>query len=490
MRHQEIVLCIVIAPLAVLLSVQVTRAQAAGSISTPSAVETVESVHETAFRAALATALGNKAAEDIAKAPSATTAPDGFATRIHNSYQDYLNLLSFAINQVDQSTDGQSLIIRFNPFQSGRNRLGITGTFSKPTVYAPIANAIPESVRDSTVALIKDQQSDLEDATISLAYSLDTERCSLKGGGRCYGRDPRTYRNLLSNLMLALAQPDTSLSVPGLSSIEAGTWSIRKQLDGLRPGSCEEVMKCPIASFANAGLVRELASKLGALDGQGTALQQRFYKAQGFATLENLVDNQPQLSVVGSYHTAGKYGGPDEWSLGLDLQVGSYNINRLRRDSGGETSNGVRLLKSYTDANSGMSKLVFSVSYKSIAAFRLTQLDLGTGPLTGFTPLDQKSTSELTAKLQWGTKLEQKVGGRQPRLDVSLDGIRALEGSVRTTNRWVATTTLTIPLGDTINVPVSIAWANKPEFLSQPNQRLGAHLGLTYRLPWEKTPSP
>jgi hypothetical protein len=33
-------------------------------------------------------------------------------------------------------------------------------------------------------------------------------------------------------------------------------------------------------------------------------------------------------------------------------------------------------------------------------------------------------------------------------------------------------------------VPVSLNYANRPEFLTDQRKRWGAHLGLTYRLPW------
>jgi hypothetical protein len=319
--------------------------------------------------------------------------------------------------------------------------------------------------------------------TISLAYALDTAKCPLASAGRCFGRDPGAYRELLSDLMLAVPPS-------GDVTIRTQVRQKQKELLDLRSTCTGDPLQCPVGSFADPELARKLANDLGTLECQGTTLEQRFHEDLGFAALENLFDNQPQLAVVGSFHSVGRYGGPDEWSIGLELQFGSYNLNRLRRDSAGDAGRAVSLLQSYAMADAGMSKLVFSVSCKSAASFHIDQLNLGDGPVGGFSPVDQRSTSELTTKLQWGRKIAQKLTRRQPRIDVSIEGIEAFEDTVRTKNRWVATTTLTIPLADTIALPVSVTWANKPEFLGQPAKRLGAHLGLTYKLPWEKNPGP
>jgi hypothetical protein len=48
---------------------------------------------------------------EVVNANRATTPPDAFARRLHNSYEDFLNLLSFAISDVEESEDGQALVV-------------------------------------------------------------------------------------------------------------------------------------------------------------------------------------------------------------------------------------------------------------------------------------------------------------------------------------------------------------------------------------------
>ncbi|MGH7489633.1 MAG: hypothetical protein ACREMY_29135, partial [bacterium] len=88
---------------------------------------------------------------DLSKTNKATTAPDPFASRLHNSYQDFLTPFSFAINKVEESKDGQAVIVRFNPIrnENGLNG-GITGTAAKPSILDKVSAAIPEGVRGDT----------------------------------------------------------------------------------------------------------------------------------------------------------------------------------------------------------------------------------------------------------------------------------------------------------------------------------------------------
>jgi hypothetical protein len=102
--------------------------------------------------------------------------------------------------------------------------------------------------------------------------------------------------------------------------------------------------------------------------------------------------------------------------------------------------------------------------------------------VTGFMPIDVKSAYELIVKGQGGRQLSQVVQGKPMRADFSLEGHVVEKDGVRNTNRWLATATLTMPLGDNMSIPVSVTYANKTEFLTD-KRKLSAHLGISYRLP-------
>src|SRR5258706_5513137 len=149
-------------------------------------------------------------ANDVVTANRPTVAPPTFAARIHNSYEDFLNLFSFAINKVDESDNGQALIVRFNPLREGSTLIGTTLTVTQPAVADVVKNAITEDVRDKTVTALEKRIGSQNDLTFSASYSAATVRCGLDrpAGDRCWGRTPATYRDLVSELLSDLIVAD------------------------------------------------------------------------------------------------------------------------------------------------------------------------------------------------------------------------------------------------------------------------------------------
>jgi len=422
--------------------------------------------------------------QGVVTSANATTAPDGYASRVHASIQDYLNFFSAAINQVEESANGQSLILRLNPLQTGPSRLGLSLTLTKPSVSPLVEHALLDDIRASVVSALEKKQGDLDDATVGVAYSFVTPKCEWTATARCFGRDPDTYRTLFSDLLMAGPQPDVLAENVARRQLQASLLTLLPPEVRKGVGAGKDLLDVPITDYgANAGVAFQLATQWGQIEGRGTLKEQQFFTELGYQAVEDLYDNQPQVSLVGSYHHPARYGGANEWSANVELQFGRYNINRLVRESGGNAATAVQLLKTYQAANETADKFVLVATYKHRGAYAVTTLDIGGSPVTGFTPIDAASYSELSARLQWGMKLKQLVFASRPRVDVTLEGIRTLENTAVTKNRWVGSVTLTMPVNDAISVPLSLTYANKTEYLDQKDRRLSAHLGFSYRLP-------
>jgi hypothetical protein len=199
-----------------------------------------------------------------------------------------------------------------------------------------------------------------------------------------------------------------------------------------------------------------------------------------------LIDNQPQLAMSASYRHLGQYSGPAEWIGSLELQFGAQNLNTFRRRCASDPSPAHCFLRELTDANTnGIStdKFVTSLTFKHTEPYHLASVTVDGAAVAGFTPIDLQSMDELDARLQWGQRLPTTIADREPRFDLSVEGLESWRANRRTKNRWVGTATLTIPLGCQTSVPVSLNYANKPEYLGTSTKKLGAHLGLTYRVP-------
>jgi hypothetical protein len=408
----------------------------------------------------------------LSKVNKATTAPDAFAARIHNSYQDFLNPFSFAINKLEESKDGQALIARFNPLRALGVNLGFTATAAKPVLLDDLKKAIPDASRDDTVAALEKKLGDFDDVTIAASATYVSD-CPPERAGRCFGRNPRQYRALLSPVLF---QPSL---IALASSGEAQDLSGKLRHFGINKkfGDMPE---------ADQRTIFAIATSAGHADLADTKRYLAEFKRLGIDQLSSLIDNQPQLSGTMSYRNVGRFGGPDEYAATVEFQWGRTNLWSVGKCGHGFYACLREAIADPANSTTLSDKFVVSASYKRSNHYQLA--DLGDVSVNGFTAVDLPRASELNAKAQWGRRLGVHVGGEQARFDVSGTFVRRNRGGDRNLNRGIATATLTIPYGENMSLPISLSYANKPEFLSDQRKKLTMHFGISYRFPWEKKP--
>ncbi len=419
--------------------------------------------------------------DEVVRTNRPTSAPDTFAGQLHNSYQDYLNLLSFAIKDVQESEDGKGLVVRFNPLRERGHLIGITLTASEPQIAESISNAIPESMRSSTIAALSEQLGDVDDLTWSASYSWSTPRCRAEwqddDDTRCFGRSPKTYRDIVS-LLLMNPEPigvDEELE-------------IAEEIQRLFPGPGSKAAR-RLSELTQDDRVKVIAAakRLARIEEQTRERALAFYRSKHLDIVPTLIDNQPQVSGTATYRTRGDLGGPESVSASVELHFGRNNINSLRRSCSGRRTNLAACLQNqltaYAEGGLLTDKIVVTASYRRANEYDVPQIIVRGAPLAGFTPVAAPRSTELNVKVQGGRLLGTEMTGEPLRADLSLEGVRVLEGRDRTQNRWIGTVTLSIPLGEDITIPVSLRYANKPEFLADAGRRINAHLGISYRLP-------
>jgi hypothetical protein len=414
----------------------------------------------------------------LSKVNKATTAPDAFAARIHNSYQDFLNPFSFAINKVEESKDGQALIARFNPLRALGVNLGFTATAAKPVLLDDLKKAIPDASRDDTVAALEKKLGDFDDVTVAASATYVSD-CGPERAGRCFGRNPRQYRAFLSPLLF---QPSL---IALASSGEAQDLSDKLRAEAKRRGFAIST-KFGDVPEADQRAIFALATSAGRADLADTKRYLSEFKRLGIDQLSSLIDNQPQLSGTMSYRNVGRLGGPDEYAATVEFQWGRTNLWSVGKCGNGFDACVRKFVADPATSTTLSDKFVVSASYKRSNHYKLA--DLGDVSVDGFTPVDLPRASELNAKAQWGRRLGVHVGGEQARFDVSGTFVRRNRGGDRKLNRGIATATLTVPYGENMSIPVSVSYANKPEFLTDQRKKLTMHFGISYRFPWEKKP--
>lgn len=466
-----------------LLQADAGEAQAAKNCDPDSPLHpdcTLKEIHDAIYRKTFKEDQMKEVREEVVDKNKATTSPDPFASQLHASYQDFLNLFSFAVNQVEETADGQALIVRFNPLRKQPLLIGSSLTLTKPSIADSVSKAIPEAIRSDTLDKLNTEQEGYSDQTWSLSISPATgkNKCSWADSSRCWGREPSTYYDMLSSTLEKIAAPTVADNIGFLFAERLSKLECRKQFDC----KASDYPQNPNDWEVAVGIVKELAQQ----DVEQTQKDQKFFNESGVELLSMLIDNQPQFSLSGSYRNRDRLGGPDEFAASLELQFGLHNLNDLKGECPSDACvQKLRDLKS--DAKGGdTTKFVLTASYRSRKAFSLKELALDE-PVTGFEPISIGKSKELKIRGQAGWDLSTNIAGKNTRLDLALDGIR-ISGDIPAKdkqNRWVGTATFTMPLGDNVSVPVTLKYANKPEFLSDQKRQLGMHFGLSWRLPFD-----
>ncbi len=441
--------------------------------------------------------LRDETSASVVAANNPVTPPDAFGGRIHSSYQDFLNLLSFAVNKVEESDDGQALVVRFNPLRRGTNLLGSSLTIAKPTLFEGIVDAIPAAQRPAATSELEKQLEDTDDLIWALSYSYQSRRCdeAKLTNSRCWGRSPAIYRQALSGLLVRAAGGAVEAADPSQEDFIAVAQTIAQTVPGFS-GSVFALNLQQLPADQRASILGNL-QKAAEANAEQTVANQKLFESSGIGELATLLDNQPQLALTGSYRDRAPLGGPDESSVTLELQFGGTNLNSVYSECNGDLGCVAAKLPGFagTDVSTlPTGKFVLSASYTQQDEYNRTTLNLP-ADLATFSGVTLKKNDELKVRLQAGWQLKGNLGGlsqvgqgtaspQNARWDFAVEGIRNSEGEVLTENRWVATASLTVPLNAQMSVPLTVTYANKPEFLGDVTKQYGAHLGITYRIPW------
>jgi len=225
-----------------------------------------------------------------------------------------------------------------------------------------------------------------------------------------------------------------------------------------------------------------------------------------------LIGNQPELQVRASFRDADKAVGPRDVALSVVYAAGSRNINRLlddyqaliaqRPDSSDDiTADERRALKKQAFENltntapeSDLWRMTYAITYKKIddydENFEDSPDDMVQKPAI---PLVVPGVEEWQLRLTYSQLAgpELFAADARPRIAFSLDGTwvqkdNDIPKDLRRRDRVVGRITYTVPTTDNLTFPVSIVFANHPEFLSEDKDlqnQLSAHVGLSYKLP-------
>ncbi len=495
----------------------------------------------------------------VKNSPTTVSTGDGFADRVNDSLADFLPLFQFAVDAVSTAEDKESVTVKFNPIDTEKGAVAVQATIADPEIFKPLLDEIAEPVRDSQTELLKSQAGDFGDVVVSATWGLQR---SIRGqrwgtGKRLWGRSPKLYGDLVEDVALSL------LTVP-LHEADAARRAAQIPADNQfadlltrlatlaaqqASNSPDLVAGCSAGALAGAGVpasaldiqqvtfgqIKKLSASgcLGGFDADAYAaaetafgdqlaeLGRRFETQPSVDGLVSLIDNQPQLTVTGSYRFRDDVVGPDSWNLSLKWEMGSRNLNAvlqeyrwleaegfaedvsdssIRADSlraeafarvsgGTEARHRAQNRWTFTAAVNHSDALEISHSYELQAIDPQTMMEI---EIPRSATVVRDSLTDLTFNVQWSRLVRWGLAAsaedqgaaenRVPRLSVSVEGQLFDSDDPDRKDRVVGRLSYTVPLPSGMSLPFTVTYANRGEFLGEQDEKFSAHLGLSYKL--------
>jgi len=489
------------------------------------------------LRATMASNLEAKKVEAQPTLPGAVSVSDQQTT---GSVTDFTSLFQLGIQGLSTGNDDTNLTITFNPVRLGRfGVLQAQATAVDPVPSEQLLALVDETSRATQEDRVNKELGDFDDVQWSASYSYRQPEESFTWGETTtlWGREARRYRALLDDVVAAaynrLDYSDLDATAVELSDYEVAlSRGLSPPPDAAAPDAAapdtdgcsdpnenleELTFGCIRTAMADGRLQDfDLDGYIAALNREARAITafRSELSAFGLDRLPLLVANQPQL--VGSliYRDRNEMVGPNTLGGEVKLEWGSFNLNRILRqyeredkrdsklgDQGFDNVLLARAVHAVLESEKDHAPLRFSMSIKYMErddynpelAYAVTTADGGSdGEATEMktASLSMAGSDEWCAKAQVSRymlgQVQQLVDATAiPRIDLSAEYVDVSDDPMRQ-DRFVLTATYAYPLTATATLPVSLVYANHSEFLGDPDEKLSAHFGLSYKIDRKK----
>jgi hypothetical protein len=426
--------------------------------------------------AAAETAAGEKIAKTNTGTPSAAT--DSAATAL----RDFLSIFAAGVETGKVTENGNTVTLDWNtrfPFLND-DRLKVQTLFTDSAVAADVQKALGSDA--AAVSKAKGNLTNFDDVTALLAWTPINERL---------GRSLAPHVTLIDALAHAVEPGDESLRA------EAAFGDLLK---GVKDDQGKLVNKTTVFSTIpgdKRALIIVAVEKAAKLEHENAAMSAEMIKA-----VTQLINNQPQAYLSGTYHARNKLVGPNEFSAKATYEMGARNMNHFRAQekklnrcrpekmadeiADPEAKESVQCLadlKAYAgvkdaaaEPDSGQ-RLSVSFEYKQSSS---QTIDLSEFSVT--TPLPRPGAHSLVYSVTYGYPFMMASMGREGRLDGKIN-YENISGDPDKRDRFVGSITYTQKMTDTMTFPITLSYANHSRFLPETDKKFGMHFGISYKLP-------
>lgn len=402
--------------------------------------------------------------------------PEG-SPETQGSLRDFLPFFFGSLGLGDVKDENGALTLTFNPerLKMGTgNPLSLQTVIRDPVAFDALVKAIPEGIRADRKSALEEQLASFDDVEVNFSWSRESQR---------FGRNPEDHKELMGKLFEEVTKK---------ASKSVGTIASKNLLDLLAP-----VNNLPdIASKRPGEVDAEVRARLDPLiiaaAQEIVARQQAFVgliKDKRWYELDDLVNNQPQILASATYRRRDDLIGPDEWTAKFSYEVGFANINGLRHyceDQNQKKSEPDSDSTPDSDCLSGyLTKVGKTVDFAPRLKFEGEYGE--TDQYSYELPADHFSyrldrIQKTLLKGSFGGYLRSNAQENQT-MRADLEAVyEDVTGDEKRNNRFVATLTFTQKLTGDMSAAISAVYANKPEYLGEIDEELGARVGLRYKI--------
>lgn len=445
-----------------------------------------------------------EALKEVEQRPTAVAPAEGFSGRVLDTISDFLPYFQFAVNSVAANEDGTAVTLKLNPLDTEFGALSVSVTTSEPTLYGPLEEEIEESAREAQRRSLLDSVDDFGDLSATLTYGLQRPGGRFDDTRKMFGRNVALYQTLILDLVdstrelqaqAALAQASLSRFTEKIAAGQSGTVVVHDMTLG--------EIRDKLGADDFASFVAQLAVANAATADISLALQ-----AADLDALASFISNQPQATFSLTRQVREEALGPEGWSGKLSYEMGTRNFNRVLREyrrqqrlhREGEPDPTPLSAFAAVAANprySNEDKLIFSLTYNQMDDYRfehpyeIVSVDSATGAERRFDRVAQVAadgSTEWQGNVSWtrllprlpfaGRALEE---GEAPRFTFSLEAVQ-IDGDPARQSHVTGKLALVMPLADSMALPITITYSDRPELLTDQDDVIGGHIGITYRM--------
>jgi hypothetical protein len=468
--------------------------------------------------------LAKEAGTKVLSQASSAAATDASGSRVSDSLADLLPLLQGAISPVDTSGAGSPVVLNFNSPPLFGGKTSLQATLIEPKLFAPLEELLPAATREAESKILLDQAGGFGDATYSLGWSPVRRAKNWLTTGQLFGRDVETYLSLIEEyaqdvLLTRYNERATEFLIQATQELQPAANELAPLLnmdfDTVMATTFED-LRIAAGSLENPGKANSLIEKikeeienLSEIEKEAqAALEERENLPDKFAAL---VGNQPVFQVRTSYRDADPAVGARDIAVTVEYSAGTLNFNRLldeyqglirqRPDTSDDLDDPTRIDLKEKAFNNIADRAAKGDLWRTSYALTYKKISDNDKPIKyKLDDVDKTLTPDVPGVKQWQLRLNySQLAGPEdllatearPRIEFSLEGIwnqddGDIEKSMRPKDRILGRITYTVPTTDNMTFPVSIVYANRPEFLMDDKDlknKLSMHVGLSYKLP-------